>query len=94
MLPQDDLSTELSKGIYKRISRSGLYQEATKPPILPFPDEVEWITQRIVHESITILNFEGKHVASYQAYVLNQLHHLKESQVRVTPEWLQSKSES
>ena len=46
------------------------------------------MTQRIDHERRTILNFEGKHVSSYQMY------HFIESQVRVTPEWLQSKTES
>ena len=51
------------------------------------------MTQRIDHESRTLLNFEDKHVASYQAPVLNQLYHLKEAQVKVTQEWLQSKVE-
>lgn len=40
------------------------------------------------------LNFEGKHVASYQALVMNLLYHFKEAQARVTPEWLQSKAKS
>ena len=52
------------------------------------------MTRRIDHESKSILNFEGKYVASYQAHVLNQMYHFKEAQVRVTLEWLQSKSES
>ena len=55
---------------------------------------IEWITQRIDHKRRTILNFEGKHVASYQDPVLNKRYHFKEAQVRVTPEWLQSKIES
>lgn len=85
MLLQDEPSTEMRKGINKNISRSGLYRATTKPPILPCPDVVEWMTKRIDHESIAILNFEGKHVASYQALVLDQLYHFKEAQVRVTP---------
>lgn len=44
--------------------------------------------------SRNILKFEGKHVARYQAHVLNQMYHFKEAQVRVTPEWLKSKCES
>ena len=46
------------------------------------------MTRRIDHENGTILNFEGKHVASYQAPMLNQMYHFKEAQVRVTLEWL------
>ena len=82
---QDYLSKELSKGIYKNISKSGLHWETTKTPVLPCPDVVEWMTQRIDNESRTILNFEDKHVASCQAPVLNQLYHFKEDQVKITP---------
>ena len=39
-------------------------------------------------------SFEGKNVASYQDPMLNQIYHFKESHVRVTPKWLQSKFES
>ena len=84
---QYDPSIELSKGIYKNISKSGLHWETTKTPVLPCLDVIEWMTGGIYHESTTILNFEKKHV-SYQAPVLNQLYHFKESQVKVTPEWL------
>jgi hypothetical protein len=66
LLLQDYPSTDLSKGIYKNISRSGLHRATTKTPVLPCLDVIEWMAQRIDHESITILNFEGKHVASYQ----------------------------
>ena len=52
------------------------------------------MNRRIDHESRTILNFEGKHVASYQAPMLNQMYYFKESQVKVTPKWLQRKFES
>ena len=85
VLLQDDPSTELRRGIYKNISRFGLYWAAAKPPVLPYPDVIEWMTQKIDHESRTILNSEGKHVASYQAHMLNQMYHFREAQVRVTP---------
>ena len=52
------------------------------------------MTRRIDYESIKILNFEDKHVTSYQAHILNQLYHFKEGQVKVTPEWLKNKTES
>ena len=93
VLLQDDPCMELIIGIYKNISKSGLHQVATKTPILPCTDVIEWMTQRIDNESRTILNFEDKHVASYQAPVLNQLYHFKEAQVKVTPEWLRNKIE-
>ena len=32
-------------------------------------------------------------MASYQATVLNQLYHFKESHVKVTPEWLKQKND-
>ena len=38
VLFQYDPSTDLSKGIYKNISKSGLYQASTKIPVLPCPD--------------------------------------------------------
>ena len=52
------------------------------------------MTQRIDHESRTIINIEYKHVANYQAPILNQLYHFKEAQVKVTPEWLWNKIDS
>jgi hypothetical protein len=51
------------------------------------------MTRRIDYESRTILNFEDKHVASYQAPVLNQLYHFKEAQAKITPKWLKDKIE-
>lgn len=54
---------------------------------------IEWMPQKIDHESRTFLNFEDKHVANYQAPVLNQLYHFKEAQVKVTMEWLKNKIE-
>ena len=94
MIFQDDLGTELSKGIYKNISRSRLHRATTRTLVLPCPDVIEWMTRRIDHERKNILNFEGKHIASYKDPMINQLHHFKEAQVRVTPEWLKRKTES
>lgn len=91
---QDDPSTKISKVIYKNISKSRLHREVSKTPILPSPDVIKCMTWRIDHESRTILNFKDKHVASYQAPMLNQLYQFKEAQVRVTPKWLESKNES
>ena len=86
VLLQDDPSIELSKGIYKNISRSRLHRAVAKTPLLPCLDVIEWMNQRIDHERRTILNFEEKDVASTQALMLNQLYHFKEAQVRVTLE--------
>ena len=55
---------------------------------------IEWINQRVDHESRPIINFKDKNVASYQALVLNQLYHFKQSQVKVTPEWLRENNDS
>ena len=52
------------------------------------------MTRRLDHESRTILNFEVKHVANYQAPILNQWYHFKEDQMKVTLEWLKNKTES
>ena len=75
ILRQDDPSTELSKGIYKNIIKSGLHLAATRTLVLSCLDVIEWITRRLDHENITILNFEDKSVASYKSSVLNQLYH-------------------
>ena len=66
---QDYLSTKLSKSIYKNIAKSRLHRAAARTPVLPWLDVIEWIAQRVYHESRTILNFEDKNVASYQAPV-------------------------
>ena len=57
VLLQDDPSVELSKGIYKNISKYRLHREASKTPVLHLPNVIEWMTRRIDHESRTILNF-------------------------------------
>ena len=79
MLLQDDPSTELSKGIYQNNSKSRLYRDVAIAPILPCLDVIEWLTQNIDHQRRTLLDFEGKHVASYQAPLLNHMYQFKES---------------
>ena len=44
VLFQDDLSTKIRKWIYKNILGYGLYRVVDKPPVLPCPYVVEWIT--------------------------------------------------
>ena len=58
VLLHDDPSAELSKGIYKNISKSGLHRATTRNLVLPCPDVIEWMTRRIYHESRTILNLK------------------------------------
>ena len=94
VLLQHDRSNELSKGIYKNIIKSGIHQEAIRTPVLPCPNVIEWITQRVDHENREILNFEDKSVASYKASILNQMYHFKESHVKTTSEWLKQKNDS
>ena len=53
---QDNPSRELSKGIYKNISRSTLHRAIVKTPVSPCPDVIQWMTRRLDHESKTILN--------------------------------------
>lgn len=72
-------NTKLGKGIYQNISKSGLYRATTKPPILQCPNVIEWLTQNIYHESMTLLDLEGKNVASYQYPLLNHMYHFKEA---------------
>ena len=50
MLLQYDLSTELSKEVYKNIIKSGLHRAVVKTPVLPCSDVIEWITRKIDHE--------------------------------------------
>lgn len=64
-----------------------------KSMVLPCPDVIEWITRNIDHEHRSILNYEDKNVASYKASGFNQMYHLKEAHIKVTPEWLKQKSE-
>jgi hypothetical protein len=40
------------------------------------------------------LNVEGKVVANYKPSMINQMYHLKEATIKISPEWLKQKSES
>ena len=93
ILLQDDVSTKLSKEVYKNIIKFGLHRAAVKTMVLPCPDVIEWITQKIDNENRSILNSENKSVANYKASVFNQRYHLKEAHIKVTPEWLKQKNE-
>ena len=93
MLLQDDVSVELSKEVYKNIIKSRLHRVVVKTPMLPCPDVIEWITRKIDHEHRSILNYEDMSVANYKASIFNQMYHLKEAHIKVTPEWLRQKNE-
>lgn len=62
--------------------------------ILPCPDVIEWITRKVDHQHRSILNFEENIVASYKAFMINQMYHLKEASIKISPKWLKQKSES
>ena len=94
MLLHNDASTKMSKEIYRNIIKSGLHRVAMKTLVLPCLDVIEWITRKDDHQHRSILNFEGKVVASYKASMMNQMYHLKESSIKISPEWLKQKSES
>ena len=74
---QDDPHMELSKGIYKNISKYGLHRATSKTLVLPCLDVIKWMIRIIDHESRTIINFKDTNVAIYQARALNQLYHFK-----------------
>ena len=86
ILLQGDVSTELSKEVCKNIIKSGLHRPTVKTSILACPDVIEWITRKIDHENRSILNYENQGVARYKASFLNQIYHLNESHIKVTPE--------
>jgi hypothetical protein len=86
VLLHDDISTELSKEIYRNIIKYGLHQEAIKTLVLTCPNVIEWITRKMDHENREILNSEDKSVSSYKESVLNQIYHFKESHIKVTLE--------
>ena len=77
ILLQDDVSTELRKGVYKNIIKSGLHRAAMKTLVLPCLNVIGWITRKIDHQHRSIINYEDKSVASYKASVFNQMYHLK-----------------
>ena len=91
VLLHHDASIELGKEIYKNIIKSGLHRAIVKTPILPCPDVVEWITRNIDHQHRTILNVKGKAMANYKPSMINQIYHLKEATIKVSPEWLKQK---
>ena len=94
MLLQNDASNELSKEVYKNIIKSGLHRATVKTPILSCLDVILWITRKIDHQHRSILNAEGKVVANYKPSLINQIYHLKEATVKISPDWLKQKSES
>lgn len=51
VLLQDDISTQLSKEIFKNIIKPGLHQVVVKTPVLPCPDVIEWITWKLDNEN-------------------------------------------
>ena len=71
ILLRDDISTELSKEIYKNIIKSGLHRAVGKTLVLPCLDLIEWITQKVYHENRSIINSKDKSVASYKASIFN-----------------------
>ena len=88
MLLQDDASTELGKEIYRNIVKSGLHQDVVKTPILSCLDVIEWITRKIDHKHRSILNLKGIVVAHYNPSMINKMYHLKEANIKISPEWL------
>ena len=94
LLLQDDPCRELSKDIYKNISKSRIYRVFSKPLILPCPNVVEWITRKVDHSNQILLNYEEKHGASYQRYTIHIMYHFKEPQIKITQEFLQSKAKT
>ena len=93
MLLQDDASTEIRKEIYQNIVKSGLHRAVVKTPILSCLDVIKWINKEIDHQHRSILNFEGIVVSHYKPSMINQMDHLKEDNIKVSPEWLRQKSE-
>lgn len=94
MMLHDDVSIEISKEVYRNIIKSELHTAAVKTLVLPCLDVIEWITRKIDHQHRSIMNYEGKSVSSYEGLVFNQMYHLKEACIKVSPEWLKQKNES
>ena len=65
-----------------------------KTLVLPCPDVIKWITRKIDHQHRSILNVEVKVVSNYKPSMINQMYHLKEATIKVSPEWIKQKSES
>ena len=85
VLLQNDANTELSKEIYKNIIKLGLHRATVKTPVLSCSDVIEWITRMIDHQHRSILNVERKFVANYKSSMINQIYHLKEATIKVSP---------
>ena len=85
---QDDASTKLSKEIYRNIVKVGMHQATSKTPILSCQDVIQWITRKIDHQHRSILNSKGTVVSHYKPSMINQMYHLKETNINVSPEWL------
>jgi hypothetical protein len=94
VLLQNDASTKLSKEIYKNIIKSGLHRATVKTLVLSCLDVIEWITRKIDHQHQSILNAEGKAMANYNPSMINQIYHLKEATIKISPDWLKQKCES
>ena len=88
MLLQDDVSTQLRKEVYRNIIKSRLHRSVMKTLVLPCLDVIEWIIRKIDRRHRLILNYEGKSVSSYKSSVFNQMYHLKEAYIKVSPKWL------
>ena len=71
--------------MYKNIIKYGLHRAVVKTLVFPYPDVIEWITRKIDHQHLSILNYEDKSVANYKASIFNQMYHLKEAHIKVTP---------
>ena len=84
-LLQGDISTKLSKEIYKNIIKSGLHQATVKTLVLPCLDVIEWITQKVYHENREILNSEDESVATKHQYLIRYIISRK-----LISKWLQS----
>ena len=92
VLLQNDARTELSKEIYLNIVKLGLHQTTVKTPILSCPNVIELISKKIDHQHQSILYFKGTVVSHYKPSMINQMYHLKEANIKVSPEWLRKKS--
>ena len=89
---KDDPCIKLRKVIYKNMKNFGLYRAAINPLIFSCPDVVEWMKRKVDHSNRIVLNFDRKHVVSYQPYTIHQMYHFKETQIKITQEWLHSRA--
>ena len=52
------------------------------------------VSRKVDHSNMNLINLDGKHVASYQPYTINQMYHFKEPHMKITHKWLQSKAKT